>query len=210
MSVFPAHLIAFMIAAALLTVTPGLDTALVLRTAASKGSRSAFLAGIGIALGCLVWGFIVAIGLGALLAASELAYNLLRWVGAAYLVYLGVRLAWSPRREFMMEAQADHATSGARHFRRGFLTNILNPKVGVFYVSFMPQFIPNDANVPGTTILLAVIHATIGILWFAILVTATRPLTRLLRRGRVVAWLDRITAGVFIAFGIRLATSNSH
>jgi len=204
----PEHLIAFTVAASLLTITPGLDTALVLRTAASEGPRRAMLAGLGIALGCFGWGIIVALGLGALLAASHLAYNILRWVGAAYLLYLGIGLLRAPRRDFAVATADQRPTSGVRWLARGFLTNILNPKVGVFYVSFLPQFIPANANVAATTIALAVIHALLGIVWFVALTLATRPITRLLRNGPVVTWLDRITGGVFIAFGVRLATSS--
>lgn len=203
------HLVAFTIAATLLTITPGLDTALVLRTAASESARRAMMAGFGIALGCFGWGLIVAVGLGALLAASQLAYDILRWVGAAYLLYLGVGLLRSPRREFAVVAPNSASMSDSRWLARGFLTNILNPKVGVFYVSFLPQFIPRDANVAGATVMLTGIHALLGVVWFAALILATRPITRFLRNGPVVTWLDRITGGVFVAFGVRLAASDS-
>ena len=110
MSPLEQSLIAFTLAAALLTVTPGLDTALVLRTAAAEGPRRAFFAGLGICLGCLVWGLIVALGLGILLETSVLAYTILRWVGAAYLLYLGIQLILSRRVDF----GADGATTAAR------------------------------------------------------------------------------------------------
>src|SRR5919107_5234534 len=97
MSPLGQSLIAFTIAAALLTVTPGLDTALVLRTAAAEGSRRALAAALGICLGCLAWGAVVAVGLGVLIQASELAYLALKWIGAAYLLYLGLRLMLVPR-----------------------------------------------------------------------------------------------------------------
>ena len=112
MDLAPA-LLAFTAAAALLTVTPGLDTALILRTAASEGPRRAFLAGVGICLGCFGWGLIVALGLGVLLAASTLAYTLLKWAGAAYLVWLGVQLIRSRRRSFELQAPGGDAGSGA-------------------------------------------------------------------------------------------------
>lgn len=204
----PEHLVAFTMAATLLTITPGLDTALVLRTAASEGPRRAMTAGLGIALGCFGWGLIAAVGLGALLAASQLAYNVLRWAGAAYLLYLGIGLLLSPRREFAVLRPVQSSTSGGQWFARGFLTNILNPKVGVFYVSFLPQFIPAHANVAATTVVLTAIHALLGVAWFAALILATRPIARLLRNGPVVTWLDRITGGVFVAFGLRLAVSD--
>jgi len=197
-------LLAFTAAAALLTVTPGLDTALVLRTAAVEGPRRALLAGVGICLGCLGWGLIVAFGLGALLAASELAYTALRYVGAAYLVWLGVQLLLRPRAEFG-DAPSPAAASPSAWLRRGFLTNMLNPKVGIFYVSFLPQFIPAHANVAATTFLLAAIHAGLGLAWFLLLVLATRPLARVLKRPALVRGLDRLTGTVFLLFAARLA-----
>lgn len=205
MSPLASSLIAFTLAAALLTVTPGLDTALVLRTAAAEGARRAFAAALGICLGCLAWGALVAVGLGILLEASELAYLALKWVGAAYLLYLGVRLLLLPRDE--NGAAATAAAARANWLLRGLLTNLLNPKVGAFYVSFLPQFVPAGANVPATTLLLAAIHAGLGLAWFLLLIGATRPLARALRNPRLVRALDRATGGVLIFFGLKLAFS---
>ena len=205
---FVEHLAAFAAAATLLTITPGLDTALVLRTAASESPGQALRAALGIVAGLFGWGLVVAVGLGALLATSELAYAALRWVGAAYLLWLGAKLLLAPRRTISLGAEPGNAESRGRSWLlRGFLTNILNPKVGVFYVSFLPQFIPDGANVPAMTVLLTAVHGLLTLAWFAALILATRPLSRILRQGAVVAWLDRVTGGVFIAFGARLALS---
>lgn len=201
MSPLAPSLIAFTLAAALLTVTPGLDTALVLRTAAAEGARRAFAASLGICLGCLAWGALVAVGLGMLLQASELAYLALKWAGACYLLYLGIRLLLARR----AEAEGAEPPPRANWFLRGLLTNLLNPKVGAFYVSFLPQFIPAGASVPSTTLLLAAIHAALGLLWFALLIGATRPLARALRNPALVRGLDRATGIVLIFFGLRLA-----
>jgi len=202
----PAALIAFTATAALLTITPGLDTALVLRTAAAEGPRRALLAAMGIALGCLGWGLLVGAGLGALLAASQVAYDLLRWTGAIYLFALGVKLIRSPRQAFELAAGAEiPAPRRPNWLLRGFLTNMLNPKVGVFYVSFLPQFIPAGASVLGWSVLLASIHNLLGLVWFGALVATTRPLLGALRRQGVMAWLDRLTGGLFLAFGAKLA-----
>jgi len=197
-------LIAFTLAAALLTMTPGLDTALVLRTAAAEGGRRALAAALGICLGCLAWGALVAVGLGVLLEASKLAYLALKWIGAAYLLYLGARMVLAPRRAEPGEAEPPPRSSW---FQRGLLTNLLNPKVGAFYVSFLPQFIPSGASVPLTTLLLAAIHSALGLLWFGLLIGATRPLARALRSGPLVRGLDRLTGGVLIFFGLKLAFS---
>jgi threonine/homoserine/homoserine lactone efflux protein len=205
MSPLEQSLIAFTLAAALLTVTPGLDTALVLRTAAAEGSRRAFAAALGICLGCLAWGALVAVGLGVLLEASELAYLALKWTGAFYLLYLGMRLILAPRDDW--EGGEARPPERSNWFLRGLLTNLLNPKVGAFYVSFLPQFIPSGASVPATTLLLAAIHSALGFLWFLLLIGATRPLARALHDRRFVRGLDRLTGGVLIFFGLRLAFS---
>lgn len=205
-----AALVAFTLAATLLTITPGLDTALVLRTAAVEGPRRAAAAAVGVGLGCLTWGLAVAVGLGLLLAASQTAYLALKWAGAAYLIYLGARMLLRPRRAFALgEARDRRAVSPLGWAGRGLLTNLLNPKVGVFYVSFLPQFVPAHVAAGPFIALLALIHVALGLAWAAGLIAATRPLARALRKPAVVAWLDRVTGGVFIGFGLKLALDRS-
>lgn len=196
---------AYVVAAFLLTITPGLDTALVLRTAAAEGPKRAAFAALGINFGCLIWGAAVALGLGALLDASTLAFDVLKWVGAAYLVWLGLNLVLKPRDRFEVATGAKRGGGDLAWMRRGFLTNLLNPKIGVFYVSFLPQFLPAGVQAAPFIFLLAVIHVLIGSCWSATLIAGTRPIAGMLQRSAVVRWLDRITGGVFLAFGVRLA-----
>ena len=204
----PALFAAFIAAAALLTVTPGVDNAMVLRAAATEGARSGAFAALGISLGCLVWAGAVSVGLGALLHASELAYTILKWIGAAYLIWLGFKLLLKPRTQ-LNETDAAALQAGFAAMRAGFFTNVTNPKIGVFYVTFLPQFIPEGANVALYSFFLASAHVIIGLVWFAALIAATVPIGRLLRRPSVVRTLDRITGGVFIAFGLKLAISRA-
>ena len=196
-------LITFTVAASALTITPGLDTALVLRTAMTGNSRRAALAGLGIAVGCFCWAFLVALGLGALLSASQIAYTVLRWIGAAYLVWTGYRMLRHPRSSFVIEGWADRGLRTS--FGMGALTNLLNPKVGIFYMSFLPQFVPNGVSVGPYILLLGAIHATLGLIWFACLIIATRPIVRLLRAPAAVQTCDRVTGSIFVAFGAGLA-----
>jgi threonine/homoserine/homoserine lactone efflux protein len=200
-------LLAFSVAAGLLTLTPGLDTALVLRTAAVEGPKRAGLAAIGIGAGCLIWGAAAALGLAALLQASAMAFNILKWAGAAYLVWLGIGLLLKPRDSFDMgAAEATRAGASALAWlRKGFLTNLLNPKVGVFYVSFLPQFLPKGVAPAPFIFLLASLHVLMGLVWFAALIAATRPIAKVLKRPAVVRWLDRATGLVFLGFGAKLA-----
>lgn len=134
MTDFPL-LLTFIAAASVLAITPGVDTAIVLRAAASDGRRQALQASNGIALGCLIWGAAVSLGLGALLQASEWAYTLVKFAGAAYLMWLGIGLLWKPRTSLNLDGASIPSGLAAHAFWRGFLTNLLNPKVGVFYVT---------------------------------------------------------------------------
>jgi len=204
-------LAAFVVAAGIFTITPGFDTALVLRTAATDGGRAAAAAAIGICLGCLVWGAGAAFGLTALLAASELAFSLLKWVGAAYLMYLGVKSLLWPRAGTASPAIMPPApATGWRMdaFRSGLFTNLLNPKVGVFYITFLPQFIPPGVNVGLFSLALAAIHVALSLVWFNVLIALTVPLGHFLARPRVVRTLDRLTGCIFVGFGVRLALSD--
>lgn len=196
-------LLAYIAAATLLTIAPGLDTALVLRTAATEHARRAALAALGIGVGCLAWSILVAVGLGALLAASQAAYRVLRWLGAAYLVWVGLRMLRHPRRAFRVASDARRARGSA--FATGALTNLLNPKIGVFYVSFLPQFVPPGVAVGPFIVLLGAIHVALSFVWFALLIGATRPLSGFLKRTVVVQTLDRLTGALFMAFGLGLA-----
>lgn len=204
----PTLFAAFIVAATILTITPGVDTAMVLRAAATEGARSAVFAGVGISIGCLIWAGAVSVGLGALLHASEFAYTMLKWIGAAYLIWLGLKLLLKPRQQ-LNEADTPAPQAGLAALRAGFFTNITNPKIGVFYVTFLPQFIPAGANVALYSLFLAIVHIALSAVWFAALILATVPLGRMLRRPNVIKTLDRITGGVFIAFGASLAASRA-
>lgn len=204
-------LIAFVLAGGLLTIVPGLDTALVLRTSAAEGAKKAGFAAIGVNIGCLTWGAAVAFGLGALISASQLAYELLKWVGAFYLAWLGLQFLLRPRTDFSGVTgvgQSGQKISDFSWLWKGFLGNLLNPKVGIFYVSFLPQFIPQDMPIAGYTFLLALIHSLLGMLWFALLILASQPLTRGLKNPKVIQTLDRLTGGLFIGFGLKIALSS--
>lgn len=202
-------LLAFIAAASVLTVTPGVDTAIVLRAALVQGRGAAVRAAVGVGLGCLVWGAGVALGLGALLRASQASYTVVKLAGAAYLLWSGARLLLSPRQVFAPMPEAGAPPHGQEAFWRGFLTNLLNPKVGVFYVSFLPQFVPAGAGVAGPTFVLASLHVLLSLAWFGVLIVATAPLSDFLRRPAAVAALDRLTGAVFVAFGLRLAASSA-
>ncbi|HDG1689696.1 TPA: LysE family translocator [Kluyvera georgiana] len=199
-------LLAFSLAALVLTLTPGLDTALILRTSAAEGGKKAFQAALGIDVGCFIWGALIAFGLGALLAASTLLYDGLKWLGAGYLCWLGIQLMLRPRESFT--TASTHAVQRYSGFMRGLLGNVLNPKMGVFYVSFLPQFIPAGHSPLIWTFLLVAIHVALGTLWSLTLILATRYAAAVLRQPRFIKAMDRVTGGLFMLFAVKLALSS--
>ena len=198
-------LLAYSLAALLLTLTPGLDTALILRTACAEGGKKAFQAALGIDVGCFIWGALVALGLGALLAVSDLAYTILKVCGAVYLSWLGLQLFVRPRSSF---SHGKSEPSKGNWFIRGMLGNVLNPKMGIFYVSFLPQFIPVGHSPFIWTFILVTIHVAIGTLWSVTLILSTHFASAILKKNSVVRGMDRATGGLFLCFAAKLALSS--
>ncbi|GAA2586955.1 LysE family translocator [Actinomadura fulvescens] len=199
--------LAFAAVAALVTITPGIDTMLVLRTTVTSGRRAGYLAATGIGAGCLVWAVAGALGLTALLAASELAFDIVRVAGACYLFWLGAQALWQARRRTETVEELP-ASSGTRAFRTGFVTNLLNPKAGVFYMSLLPQFVPDGASMLWTSLVFGLIHVAECLGWYALLVFAAAAARRRLARPSVRRRIQQITGLAFIGFGLRLAADH--
>ncbi|MDG6094363.1 LysE family translocator [Acetobacter sp. AN02] len=197
---------AFIVTTALFTMTPGLDTATVLRASATSGTRCGGAAAVGITAGLFVWGVCAAFGLTALLAASSVAFGVVKWAGALYLFQAGLRMVLRPRSGLADGAGGVPVRLTPRGaFRQGFVSNVLNPKVGIFYITFLPQFIPHGVNVAAYSLFLACFHVVMGLIWFSLLVVMTIPLGRFLSRLEVVRRMDRVTGCIFMGFGLRLA-----
>ncbi|TWF93591.1 LysE family translocator [Saccharopolyspora dendranthemae] len=201
-----AALWGFTIVAVLGVMTPGLDTMLVLRHALLGGRRAGFTAVLGITTGCLVWGAAGIVGLTALLTASELAYTAVRVLGAAYLIWLGASALWKtlPRNR-KAETPTKDAPAGRSAFRAGLMTNLLNPKVGVFYMSLLPQFLPTGPDASAWGALLVAIHLAAGLVWLPALVWTAGRARAFFQRERVRRWMDRLTATVLLGLGAKLA-----
>ena len=205
-----AAVLGFAVVAAVLTLTPGLDTALVLRAALASGRRQAAATAGGIVAGLLVWGAAAAVGISALLTASELAFDLLRYAGAAYLVWFGARLLRRAARPRPADPLPDDASGQStwRAARLGLLTNLLNPKVGVFYVALLPQFVPTGSEPLAVGLLLAAVHGAISLAWFTLLIVLADVLGRWLRRPRTARVVDGLTGAALIGVGAKLALAD--
>jgi threonine/homoserine/homoserine lactone efflux protein len=192
--------LAFVVIAAVLTITPGADMALVTRHALSGGRRAAFETSLGICLGCLVHATASSLGLSILLRESALAFDLLKLAGAGYLVYLGVR---SLLGRGAAAGSIQEPTRG-RHFVEGLVTNLLNPKVALFYLTFLPQFISPSGSPLWQSLGLASIHVGMGFLWLNAYAASLDRLAGHIQGG----WgrkMEKITGAVLVALGLRLA-----
>lgn len=197
-------ILAFIGIAALLTILPGADMALVAKVTLLDGRRAAFFTSLGITAGLPVHATASALGLSLILATSAEAFTAVKFAGAAYLAYLGIRTIRDSLRPSADPAvAAGRARSRHAAFAQGFLSNVLNPKVALFYLTFLPQFISPGDNVLAKSLLLAGIHAGLGLVWLPLYAYAIDRLVVIIRGAR--RWLERVSGAALIGLGLRLA-----
>ena len=199
-------LLTFLLAAAVIVLLPGPDTLVIVRSIMVGGRRRGVAAVAGIQTGLVVWVTAAALGLAALLRASEVAFDVLRVAGAAYLVWLGVQ-SWRSRGTDERAAPRRGGLLGTG-FRGGLLSNLLKPKVGVFFVTFLPGFIPHGYPVAATSLLFGALFIALNASYQLPLVLLATKVTALMSRQVVRRRLERITGAVLIGFGIRLAVES--
>jgi threonine/homoserine/homoserine lactone efflux protein len=198
----------FVLSGLLLNITPGPDTAYIVGRGVQWGWRGGAAAALGVGCGCLVHVVAAAIGLSALLAASSAAFAAIKLIGAGYLIFIGVQMALSrPRATLDASEAACDAITLRQIFWQGALTNALNPKVALFFLAFLPQFVDADAPQQGAAFLaLGLLFDINGTLWnLGLAAFAARVAARVRRSGRALLWINRLLGGLFIALGIRVA-----
>jgi threonine/homoserine/homoserine lactone efflux protein len=207
------HLLLFIAAGLLLNLTPGPDVLYIVTHALRSGARAGVVAAFGITAGCFVHIFAAAVGVSALLAASAAAFTVLKWVGAAYLVYVGIRMLLAKKPSAIdLEANRGRPASELKGiFFQGFWTNALNPKVALFFLAFVPQFIaPAIDNKPLAFLLLGLLFNFNG-LWVNIgwALAAAWLASRVGAVQRGMHWLERCAGAMFLGFGLKLALSDN-
>ena len=205
------NLISFTILAGLLTMLPGLDTAQVLRSVTIGGKSSAYATVAGILTGVWIWGTAAALGISALLVASHIAYTAVKWAGAGYLIYLGIKMLWESRKITHETVQAKIAdkTSNRKAFNRALLINLTNPKTGVFYIAILPQFLPEEFPALVGGLLLATIHNALTLIWFTMMIYGASFAKETLQNPMVQKIIERASGIALIGFGIRVAFEKS-
>jgi len=202
-------LLAFLAASALITVAPGPDNLMVLSVGISRGRSAGIGFGLGCALGCFVHTLWATLGIGAMVLASETTFLTLKMAGAAYLVYIGI-MAWRYAGKMaVVDLDPGAAEPLSVHLRRGFIANVVNPKVALFFIAFLPQFVdPARGAVWAQLLLLGAVFAAQTVVifgslgWFSGSVGA-----RLQRQPTVAVWLDRLAGTLFIGLALHLATA---
>lgn len=201
----------FIISGLLLNIMPGPDSLLIMTRSATQGWRAGSAAALGIGAGTMVHIFAAALGLSAVLSTSAAAFTVVKWVGAAYIVYMGIGMLRAKLRNEEPEAPAaaSQPLAWRKIFFQGFLTNVLNPKVALFFLAFVPQFISVDSSSkPLAFIILGTIFNFNGMLYCHGLALFTAfASTRLKIKPLVSLWLNRTMGGLFLALGVRLALS---
>ncbi|GLY19911.1 threonine transporter RhtB [Kineosporia sp. NBRC 101677] len=206
----PQQLLPFLAVVMILTLTPGPDMALVLRNGVRGGVRMAWWTGLGCCAGISVYAAASAVGVAAVLAASATAFTIIKLAGAAYLIYLGILAVWHARKQPPVTASTETGTAApdpATAFRQGLLSNLLNPKIALIFLTLIPQFVsPGEPALP-TTATLAAVFLLVAVAWWRLFSLAVGVLGAVLSRPRVRVNIERVTGVVLIGLGLRVATS---
>jgi RhtB (resistance to homoserine/threonine) family protein len=198
---------AFLLAGIILNLTPGSDTMYILGRSISQGKKAGILSALGIATGALVHCLFAALGLSIILAKSALAFEIVKYVGAAYLIFLGVKMLISKSNgEFDLKKE-NKQVNYRKIYISGIFTNVLNPKVALFFLAFLPQFInPEHAQNFMPFLILGLTFVFTGTIWCLTLAIFSSKLSDKIRQNyKIKKWLDKITGGIFVALGIKLA-----
>ena len=198
----------FILSGILLNITPGPDTAYTVGRSVQMGWRGGVAAALGISAGCLVHVFAAAVGLSALLAASSYAFTAVKWIGAAYLLYTGIQMLRAGASTAATNDAAEKPLLSLRQvFWQGAFTNALNPKVALFFLAFLPQFVEVDAPSKALAfIVLGLIFISTGTIWgLGTAIVAAKAASRVRQSGQAMVWINRALGGVFIYLGIRVA-----
>ena len=197
----------FLAAGILLNLTPGPDTAYILGRSIAQGREAGMASALGICVGSIFHTCAAALGLSAILATSALAFGAIKLLGGAYLIFLGIKMIFDRRNQLSLPSNFRQRTSAAA-FRQGVLTNVLNPKVALFFLAFLPQFIDPASNVKVAAFLtLGLTFVTTGTIWCLILAWFASALSERLRTNETITqWLNRTAGALFVFLGLRLAT----
>lgn len=201
----------FALLVGVLTMLPGIDTAQVLRSSIKGGPKLGYTTLFGIMLGVWAWGVATAIGLSAILLASSQVYTAIRYVGAFYLFYLGVKMIWAAKSAHGLEiGTVQNSESALKTMSRALMITITNPKNGAFYIAVLPQFIPHGMNPFIAGLILSTIHNGLGLIWFSGIISLTRFAKDFFAKPKVTQIMEILSGTVLLGFGARMLLEKSN
>ena len=198
---------AFLIAITILTLTPGLDTALVIKNTSRSGSKDGYITSLGICSGLFVHATFSAIGISAILLQSAELFQIMKWIGACYLIWLGfngIRATFKGIKGVQIGEPNSQQFNSKRSLREGFLSNVLNPKTAIFYLAFLPQFINPDYSPFTQSLSMAAVHFIIAMIWQCSLAALINSAKKMVESSSILTWMEGITGSVLIVLGIKL------
>ncbi|UPG65314.1 LysE family translocator [Metabacillus endolithicus] len=200
----------FLVLSLFVVMSPGIDTALITKRTISDGRKDGFSMALGITTGSFVHTFAAAFGLSAILLQSAVAFEIVKYVGAFYLIYLGISSFISRKKKDPAAENQQNAQMKKSAFKQGLISNVLNPKVAMFFLTFLPQFIQTGENATQQLIIMGVIYTLLSISWFFIYVFFINYLREWLLSPKVQIIMDNFTGLVLIGFGLKLALDKNH
>lgn len=199
----------FLVLSLFVVMSPGIDTALITKRTISDGRKDGFSMALGITTGSFVHTFAAAFGLSAILLQSAVAFEIVKYVGAFYLIYLGIS-SFISRKKKDPAAEQQNAQMKKSAFKQGLISNVINPKVAMFFLTFLPQFIQTGENATQQLIIMGVIYTLLSISWFFIYVFFINYIREWLLSPKVQIIMDKATGLVLIGFGLKLALDKNH
>ncbi|WP_226683193.1 LysE family translocator [Sutcliffiella horikoshii] len=198
----------FVFMSILLILLPGPDTAIATKNTLSAGRIGGFKTVLGTFCAILIHTFAAVVGLSAIIVKSAFLFSVFKYVGAIYLVYLGVKTIWVLRNkkdEIPMDSNVANKFKNQSHFKQGFLTNMLNPKVAVFFLTFLPQFVDSGTSTIGPFLLMGITYAVLTAIWFVLYIYLVDQISAFMKKPRTTTVIESITGIVLIGFGVKLA-----
>jgi RhtB (resistance to homoserine/threonine) family protein len=196
----------FIVSGIILNITPGNDTIYILTRSIAQGRKAGVISALGIGTGCLVHTIMASFGLSVILSKSILLFDVIKYIGAVYLVYIGIRTIVSKNNPFNHQANIENSIDYKQIYKQGFLTNLFNPKVALFFLSFLPQFINTKVNnTPVPFLILGITFLTTGTIWCLLLAYSFSFLSKILRENNKISTImHRLCGVIFIGLGVKL------
>ncbi|GKU82977.1 LysE family translocator [Niallia sp. NCCP-28] len=201
----------FLILSLFVVMSPGVDTALITKRTISDGRKDGYTMGLGITAGSLVHTFAAAFGISAILMQSAVAFEIIKYAGAAYLIYLGLSSFISRKKKRVGSVETENKMEIKKSaFKQGFFSNVLNPKVAMFFLTFLPQFMKTGENATGQLMIMGIIYTFLSVFWFFVYVFFINYLCEWLMSPKVQRTMDKATGLVLIGFGLKLVLHKQH